>query len=280
MRFSTQTSILFRNFDRLPIEATCPQNPFMAPPIRIFLLHRHSLVLDVLGDALGRRSQVEVVGKGRSIDEALWALAGESPDAEVILLDGQLSDPQQIGVLRLRHGLPKLKLVVHGLQENLEGLDHLEAGAHGCVPVEASLGELVEVIEKVQREGRYCSEDLAKLLVGRMKQSPVSSKVADKDAKDTKDTKDTKGAPVSHEGAVDEPEHSRSLPLQPLSAQQLETLHHLALQKSNKEIAESMNLKISTIKTNVHHVLAKLEASNRRSAVSRAFRLGLLDPKT
>ncbi len=64
--------------------------------------------------------------------------------------------------------------------------------------------------------------------------------------------------------------------LEALSTRELEVLRLLEQGASNQEIAEDLALAISTVKSHVRTILAKLEASNRTQAVKRARTLGLL----
>ena len=65
--------------------------------------------------------------------------------------------------------------------------------------------------------------------------------------------------------------------LEPLSAREMEVLTLLAEGYSNQEIASHLVVALSTVKTHVHHLYAKLQAPDRLRAVTRARRLGLLE---
>jgi ATP/maltotriose-dependent transcriptional regulator MalT len=67
--------------------------------------------------------------------------------------------------------------------------------------------------------------------------------------------------------------------LEPLSARELEVLRLLEQGASNQEIAEGLVLALSTVKSHVRTILAKLGVSNRTQAVKRARTLGLLPDK-
>lgn len=60
------------------------------------------------------------------------------------------------------------------------------------------------------------------------------------------------------------------------SAREMEVLRLLAEGYSNQEIASELVVALSTVKTHVHHLYAKLQAPDRLRAVTRARRLGLL----
>ena len=59
----------------------------------------------------------------------------------------------------------------------------------------------------------------------------------------------------------------------------LDVLRHVALGKSNKDIAVSLDIGEETVKTHVRHVLAKLGAENRAQAAVRALARGVVSPE-
>ena len=56
-------------------------------------------------------------------------------------------------------------------------------------------------------------------------------------------------------------------------------LRHVALGKSNKDIAVALDISEETVKTHVRHVLAKLGAENRAQAAVRALARGVVSPE-
>jgi LuxR family maltose regulon positive regulatory protein len=63
---------------------------------------------------------------------------------------------------------------------------------------------------------------------------------------------------------------------EPLTARELEVLRLIAAGQSNQRIAHGLVVTLDTVKKHVSHVLAKLGATNRTEAVTRARRLGLI----
>ena len=55
-----------------------------------------------------------------------------------------------------------------------------------------------------------------------------------------------------------------------------EILRHVALGRSNREIAAALAIAEETVKTHVANLLAKLQAENRAQAIVQALRRGLL----
>ncbi len=63
----------------------------------------------------------------------------------------------------------------------------------------------------------------------------------------------------------------------PLTSRELEVLRGIAAGWSNEEIAEQLQISLSTVKVHARNVFAKLEVHNRVSAVNRAQHLSLLE---
>lgn len=62
----------------------------------------------------------------------------------------------------------------------------------------------------------------------------------------------------------------------PLTDQETNLLRYLALALSNKEIAQSMNISIETVKECVQHLLLKMQVNDRTQAAVWAVRKGLV----
>jgi LuxR family transcriptional regulator, maltose regulon positive regulatory protein len=72
--------------------------------------------------------------------------------------------------------------------------------------------------------------------------------------------------------------HLHSVPLpELLSQREMEVLALLAQGDANLEIAQRLMITVTTVKRHVSNIFAKLAATNRVQAVSRARELGLLD---
>jgi DNA-binding NarL/FixJ family response regulator len=65
-------------------------------------------------------------------------------------------------------------------------------------------------------------------------------------------------------------------PVEPLTPREIEVLEMLAEGLSNKMLAYRLNISTHTAKFHVNAILAKLGASTRTEAVTRAIRLGLI----
>lgn len=66
------------------------------------------------------------------------------------------------------------------------------------------------------------------------------------------------------------------MPVEPLSARELDVLRGLAEGQSNKQIARSLGISEHTVKFHINAILGKLGAQSRTEAVVRATRAGLI----
>jgi DNA-binding NarL/FixJ family response regulator len=64
-----------------------------------------------------------------------------------------------------------------------------------------------------------------------------------------------------------------------LTPREREVLRHVALGRSNKDVAAALDIGEETVKTHVRHVLAKLGAENRAQAAVRALARGVVSPE-
>lgn len=62
----------------------------------------------------------------------------------------------------------------------------------------------------------------------------------------------------------------------PLSAREMEVLHHAASGNSNRRIAEQLTISEETVKAHMKNVLAKLAANDRTHAVTIALKRGII----
>ena len=64
----------------------------------------------------------------------------------------------------------------------------------------------------------------------------------------------------------------------PLTDRELQVLRHVALGLSNKEIAQSLDISVETVKEHIQNILRKIAVSDRTQAAVWAVRKGLLEP--
>jgi len=193
----------------------------------VIIADDHVLIREGLRKVLAREPDMRVVGEARNGPELIALL--QSTPADVVLLDINMPGDGSIETLQRIAALrPGLPvLMISVLPEEQVALRFLRLGAAGYVSKEAAADELVNAIRSVVRGVRYVSPALAERLAA------------------------GRGRP-SHEL---------------LSRRELEVLRLIAGGRSVKEIADKLDLSVSTVHTHRTHILDKL---NLRSDVELA----------
>lgn len=124
-------------------------------------------------------------------------------------------------------------------------LDCIEAGAHAYALQSASSTDITQVIEQVSQGIFQCSPEITAKLFDRLTQS---KKIPQPPAKS------------------------------PLTRRELEVLHHVARELSDREIATQLVIEVRTVKHHVHNILQKLKVRNRWDAAQLALKNCWLDP--
>ncbi len=143
---------------------------------------------------------------------------------------------------RIRETMPELQFIVLTTFDTDEYIfEAIEAGARGFLLKDASREELFRAIRAV-----HAGESVV--------EPSVTARVLERVA-----------------------QHERGENIGPaLSERELEVLGELAQGRANKEIAASLHLSESTVKTYVARIFTKLDASGRTEAVTKALQQGLI----
>jgi len=205
--------------------------------VRVLVADDHPIVVDGVTLALQRTSWLQVAGHARTGAEAITAAQRFRPD--VVLLDLRLPDMLAPEVItRLLAELPDVKVVIFTAYPDHAALGPaLAAGAHGVVVKDTERADLVDAIRRV-----------------------------------------VAGERVSYTGAGADSLVlvSRKLREHGLTRREYEILRHVAMGRTNPEIATELGLTRNTVKTYLQRTLEKLGARNRVEALARANQLGIL----
>ena len=206
--------------------------------IRVLLVNEMRLVSNVIASVLEDESDIEVVGRAASVDEAL-ALATES---DVVLVSTRLPHS---GALKLTSAIaeadPSVKVLVLGLGESKERvLRYVEAGADGYVLKNDSVDDLLRHIRAAQRGKALVSPKIAAALMSRVTE-------------------------LAQLFAEIESGLSESADLTP---REREILELIGQGLTNQQIADRLIIEVGTVKNHVHSILQKLDVSSREDAAS------------
>jgi DNA-binding NarL/FixJ family response regulator len=204
--------------------------------ISLLIVDDHPVVRDGLRGMFSADPRFEVLGEAGDGAEAVTAAAALRPD--VILMD--LRMPRTDGVTAIRElnrlGVPSRVLVLTTYDTDGDVMPAIEAGATGYLLKDAPREELFRAVEAAARGQAVLSPTVATRLMGQMRQPAA----------------------------------------EPLSQRELEVLQLVAQGRTNRDAARQLFISEATVKTHLLHVYAKLDVSDRASAVATAFSRGYL----
>ncbi|TIC78756.1 response regulator [Crenobacter intestini] len=214
--------------------------------IRILLIDDHNLFRSGLRLLLQKQVHHEVVGEAADGGEGLKLTRKLKPD--IVLLDLNMPGLSGLDTLRLLvNEFPDVKVVILTVSEESDELAQaLRDGARGYLLKNIESSDLAAAIEQV--------------FSGQSVVSPaMTAKLVD----------------CVREGS------SRQAPLPPdyekLTVREREIVRYLVQGKSNKEIAQCLNLADSTVKIHVQNVLKKLGLNSRVQVAVYAVERGLAE---
>jgi DNA-binding NarL/FixJ family response regulator len=208
----------------------------------VVFLHHQTLADRAVNHVLCSLAPIELVA---SIDLSAWSVhETQKCTADVVLLSCTDDLAQSCDLIRfVKSAMPDSKLLAIGMLRS-DAPQLISAGAAGCVSYAESLVELLQTIMLVHQRK---AEDTIRKKYNSM--------------------------PVSVRGAGAETVPARN----PISQRETEVLRLIANAKSNKEIADVLNLSVSTVKNHVHNILGKLGVARRRDAMRWAYMVGLVE---
>ncbi|GHO85671.1 response regulator [Dictyobacter formicarum] len=211
----------------------------MSEAIRVVLVDDHKVVRYGLRTYLESFDDLEIVGEASSGEEALRHVERWVPDVVVmdLLMPGGIDGIETIQ--RMRKMIPLTQIVaLTSYTDEARVIAVLRAGAISYIRKDAAPDILLEAIRSAARG-----------------QSLLDPQIADAVLK----------------------ELSASTKTQPaLSEREREVLQHLALGRTNREIAEIMIVSPETIKSHVGNILTKLQLAHRSQAVIYALKQGFI----
>lgn len=211
---------------------------------RVLIADDDDLMRAGLVELLSWDSGIEVVGEASTGRQAVQRARQLAPD--VILMDVRMPDLDGIGATReLSTAAPETKILILTTFEDDDYIfGALRAGASGFLLKRTRPEELLAAVHTIAAGDSLLSPSITRRVIDRLAQQPL---------------------PVLADMAR----------LEHLTPREREVLVHLARGESNKEIAASLVVEESTIKTHVKRILLKLELRDRVQAVMFAYETGI-----
>ena len=217
-------------------------------PVRVLLADDQPLLRTGFRMVLGAEPDIDVVGEAGDGAEAADLARRLLPD--VVLMDIRM--PRMDGVAAtkviVQAKLPVRVLILTTFELDEYVVGALRAGASGFLAKDVPADELVQAIRTVAAGEAVVSPRILRRLLDRY---------------------------ADH---LPDPEASAPRELDALTQREQEVLMQVAKGLSNAEIAASLGVSETTVKTHVGHVLTKLGLRDRVQAVVLAYESGLVRP--
>jgi len=207
----------------------------------VVIVDDHAVVRFGLKRILEAEEDIEVVGEGGNLQEAVFRARSFKPD--VMLMDVVMPGASGIeATSAVLKESPETKVLVLSMQDDPTYVrEAFAAGASGYVLKEAADDEVVAAVREVSAGGSYVNPALGAKLV-----------VAEAEARAREEA-------------------------DPLSGREREVLRLLALGHTNQEIAGKLYISVRTVETHRAHIMQKLRLSTRAELVRHAIEQGLLE---
>ena len=226
----------------LPLTLPPPEVSARLSHLRVLLVDDQELFRVGLRNLLAARG-IPVVGEASSGRQALDLAAKLQPD--LVLMDLNMPEMDGLEATRaLRQQNPAAQVVILTVNDQADTLaEALRAGAAGYLLKDLRARELFDLLEALGRGEQPISPGLA----GRALQALASPP----------------GAATC-----------------PLTERQLEILRLAALDLTNTQVAERLNLSEATVKYHIHQIFEHLQVTNREQALSTAARQGWIERRS
>jgi two-component system, NarL family, nitrate/nitrite response regulator NarL len=206
----------------------------MTSKIRVGVVDKHPLFRDGVALALNAQHDIEVVGQGVSVWDAIEIAHECRPD--VIVLDSGTLDHSMEAVESILQQYPMIGILIFAVTADEEQVRAaLKHGVRGYLLKGNNGAELVQTVRVLKQGQSFISPNLAAKLLMRSNLSNAS-------------------------------EIKRTDRLPPLTPREEQILSILVQGRSNKEIGNKLELSEKTIKHHLTNILQKLRVRNRVEA--------------
>jgi DNA-binding NarL/FixJ family response regulator len=212
---------------------------------RVVIADDHEVVRAGLRTLLSGERGLGVVGEAANGREVLTLCRRARPD--LILMDVRMPDMDGLAATRaIKYESPRTSIILFTMYDNPDYLvEALKAGVAGYLLKGASRAEIVTTVRKVLVGESVLHPEVVLELLRQL-------------------SSETRGSPDINQ----------------LTRRERDVLGLIVLGQTNREIADTLTLTVSTVKTHVEHLIAKLAVSDRTQAAVRAMELGLVNVNT
>ena len=214
-------------------------------PVGVVVIDDSAVFIEAISLALSRRADLNLLGVAGDADTGEYLVRKHTPDVAVV--DVRMPGIGGVGLTRrIADDHPNTKVVALTVSNDESDLtEMLRAGAWGYVLKPVARDELPRAIHAANAGDVWLTPRMTTKLISSFLQSPGTA---------VRKGLDDKGGLTPRERAV---------------------LSFVAHGRTNREIAESLFIAETTVKTHLKSIFAKLEVRNRSEAAAVAWRAGL-----
>jgi DNA-binding NarL/FixJ family response regulator len=209
--------------------------------IRVFIADDQLLIRQGIRTLLEMDAEIVIAGEAEHGVQTIARVPGAEVD--VLLLDVRMPKKSGVDVLRALSAIDALPptLVLTTFDDTAVVLDAIRSGARGFLLKDISYQQLMNAIRAIAAGGTVFQPAITQRLLRAT-------------------------APIAHD----------AMPIEELTARELEVVRLMAGGYSNKEIAHALGTAEGTIKNQVSSILSKFGVRDRTRAVLKALEAGLL----
>jgi DNA-binding NarL/FixJ family response regulator len=213
--------------------------------MKVLIVDDHALVREALHNVLKQLQRETVILEASNSRQAM-RLVEEHPDLDLILLDINLPDRDGLSVLgELRDRYATIAIIVLSALDDQDTVKRaFKLGALGFIPKTTDREVMLNAIQLVLSGGIYIPSEILD------REETTSARTADK---------------------LSTREYLEGLGL---TGRQIEVLALLMQGKSNKVIANTLNMGVPTVKNQITVVLKALKVTSRTEAVIKVGKMG------
>ncbi|OHX66042.1 response regulator transcription factor [Flammeovirga pacifica] len=212
--------------------------------ISVVLTDDHVVVRNGIKLLLENSHEINVIGEGANGQEALDLCRQLQPD--VLVIDIRM--PVMNGIeatSKIKEYSPNTKVLILSMHDDAEYiLDAAEKGASGYLLKDSNSDEFLKAIKTVHEDKKYFSGDISKVLV----ESYLNIK---------NNSSTTSTTPKKEAASID------------LTKREKEILKYVAVGKSSKEIASTLNKSVRTVETHRFNIMKKMEVKSAVELIAK-----------